>query len=63
MDNAAGWYVRWEDGRTELVFGFDKGDDGAYAPLVVSEDSKSIVPALSRGEFTLENPGRYTRHS
>lgn len=58
----SGWQVTWEDGRTERVAAFTAAEDaGSMEPYVVSEDGRNLVPASTRGEYTLAHPNQFSR--
>jgi hypothetical protein len=60
MMDGGGWRVQWEDGRQEMVASWSS-DGESMVPYVLSDDSKSFVPASSRGEYTLSHPQQFTR--
>jgi hypothetical protein len=55
-----GWRVKWEDGSTEMVAAWNLAGE-EMLPFVVGEDGLTLVPASTRGVYTLSHPNQFTR--
>jgi hypothetical protein len=60
MMSGDGWRVQWEDGRTEMVASWSLAGE-EMLPFVLDDSGMTLVPASTKGEYTLSHPQQFTR--